>query len=85
MAEASFVHLHNHTEYSLLDGACEIDRLMDVVAEQKMPAVGITDHGPLSARSALQRGQSAGHPSLCAIETEIRASVRAQVLCRFLE
>ena len=47
MAENPFVHLHNHTDYSLLDGACEIDQLMDVVSEQKMPAVGMTDHGNL--------------------------------------
>ena len=47
MAETPFVHLHNHTDYSLLDGACEIDQLMQVCAEQKMPAVGMTDHGNL--------------------------------------
>jgi DNA polymerase-3 subunit alpha len=42
-----FVHLHCHTDYSLLDGACEISQLMDLVAEQKMPAVAMTDHGNL--------------------------------------
>ena len=47
MSEIPFVHLHNHTDYSLLDGACEIDQLMQVVADQKMPAVGMTDHGNL--------------------------------------
>ena len=44
---APFVHLHCHTDYSLLDGACEISQLMDLVAEQKMPAVAMTDHGNL--------------------------------------
>jgi DNA polymerase-3 subunit alpha len=43
----SFVHLHCHTDYSLLDGACEIDQLMQLVVEQKMPAVAMTDHGNL--------------------------------------
>src|SRR6266516_2561750 len=43
----SFVHLHCHTDYSLLDGACEISKLIDLVAEQKMPAVAMTDHGNL--------------------------------------
>src|SRR5580698_1414051 len=43
----SFVHLHCHTDYSLLDGACEIDQLMQIVVEQKMPAVAMTDHGNL--------------------------------------
>src|SRR6266436_8021843 len=47
MADTPFVHLHCHTDYSLLDGACEISQLMDAVAEQKMPAVAMTDHGNL--------------------------------------
>jgi DNA polymerase-3 subunit alpha len=42
-----FVHLHNHTDYSLLDGACEISQLMKIAAEQKMPSVAMTDHGNL--------------------------------------
>src|SRR5579871_4829360 len=42
-----FVHLHCHTDYSLLDGACEISQLMDLVVEQKMPAIAMTDHGNL--------------------------------------
>ena len=41
----SFVHLHVHTEYSLLDGACRIDGLMDRVKELGQTAVAITDHG----------------------------------------
>src|SRR5450755_4638597 len=44
---APFVHLHCHTDYSLLDGACEISQLMELAAEQKMPAVAMTDHGNL--------------------------------------
>src|SRR5450759_2507132 len=43
----SFVHLHVHTDYSLLDGACDIDQLMKTTVEQKMPAVAMTDHGNL--------------------------------------
>ena len=41
----SFVHLHLHSEYSLLDGACRIDHLMDRVKELGQTAVAITDHG----------------------------------------
>ena len=41
----SFVHLHLHSEYSLLDGACRIDGLMDRVKEPGQTAVAITDHG----------------------------------------
>lgn len=43
----SFVHLHNHTQYSLLDGACRVDRMVDLAKEMGMPAVAITDHGNL--------------------------------------
>ena len=41
----SFVHLHVHTEFSLLDGACRIDRMMDRVKELGQDAIAITDHG----------------------------------------
>ena len=41
----SFVHLHVHTEYSLLDGACRIDSMMDRVKELGQSAIAITDHG----------------------------------------
>jgi len=40
-----FVHLHVHTEYSLLDGAARIDKLVKVCKEYGMPACAITDHG----------------------------------------
>jgi DNA polymerase III subunit alpha len=42
-----FVHLHLHTEYSLLDGGNRLDKLVARVAELGMPAVGVTDHGNL--------------------------------------
>jgi DNA polymerase-3 subunit alpha len=42
-----FVHLHVHTEYSLLDGMCRIPALLERVKEYGMPAVAITDHGNL--------------------------------------
>ena len=44
-APTSFVHLHNHTEFSLLDGASRIGRLVRKAADLGMPAIGITDHG----------------------------------------
>ncbi len=43
----NFVHLHVHTEYSLLDGACRLDALIRRARELKMPALAITDHGAL--------------------------------------
>lgn len=42
---AGFVHLHNHTQYSLLDGASKIDELVALAARYRMPALAITDHG----------------------------------------
>ena len=39
MSHADFVHLHLHTEYSLLDGACRLDRLMEKAHELKLPAL----------------------------------------------
>lgn len=41
----AFAHLHVHTEYSLLDGACRIERLLDAAKEMGQTAVAITDHG----------------------------------------
>ena len=47
MPRDSFVHLHLHTEYSLLDGAVRTKELMKKAAEFQMPAIAITDHGNL--------------------------------------
>ncbi|MGE5647415.1 MAG: DNA polymerase III subunit alpha, partial [Acidobacteriota bacterium] len=47
MPETPFVHLHLHSDYSLLDGACEINKLVKTVSEQGMPSVALTDHGNL--------------------------------------
>ncbi len=40
-----FVHLHLHTEFSLLDGACRIEELLDEAARAKVPALAVTEHG----------------------------------------
>jgi DNA polymerase-3 subunit alpha len=42
---SEFVHLHLHTEFSLLDGACRVDELLDQAAKLKMPALAVTEHG----------------------------------------
>lgn len=47
MSNADFVHLHLHTEYSLLDGACRLDRLMERAKALNFPALAMTDHGVL--------------------------------------
>ena len=45
MIHSDFVHLHVHTQYSLLDGACLIKKLVDIARQMKMPACAMTDHG----------------------------------------
>ncbi len=55
MPEAPFVHLHVHSEYSILDGACRIPALAARAAEFEMPAVGLTDHGSMAGAVELYR------------------------------
>lgn len=45
MSHSKFVHLHNHTEYSFLDGAIRIEEMVKTAVQYKMPALAITDHG----------------------------------------
>src|SRR6478735_3727329 len=45
MASDSFVHLHVHSEYSMLDGAAKINAMTQAAAEYGMPAIAVTDHG----------------------------------------
>ena len=54
-ADPPFVHLHVHSDYSVLDGACKIDRLLDVVEGMGQPAVALTDHGVMSGAVELYR------------------------------
>ena len=49
MGQPQFVHLHVHTDFSLLDGACQITELLEETARRGMPAVAVTDHGNLFA------------------------------------
>ena len=56
MTEPSpYVHLHVHSEYSILDGACRIGPLVDRAAQLGMPAVGLTDHGSMAGAVELSR------------------------------
>ncbi len=45
MKFANFVHLHTHSQYSLLDGACRLDAVIELAKQHRMPALAITDHG----------------------------------------
>ena len=55
MPEAPFVHLHVHSEYSILDGACRVPELAARAAELEMPAVALTDHGSLAGSVQLYK------------------------------
>ncbi|HKS31861.1 MAG TPA: DNA polymerase III subunit alpha, partial [Chthoniobacterales bacterium] len=72
MPRDSFVHLHLHTEYSLLDGAVRMRELMNEAVKMKMPAVAITDHGNLfGAIDFYQCAQAAGIKPIIGCEAYI--------------
>jgi len=72
MPRDSFVHLHLHTEYSLLDGAVRMRELMRKAAEFKMPAVAVTDHGNLfGAIEFYQEAERAGIKPIIGCEAYI--------------
>ena len=57
----AFVHLHVHTEYSLLDGACRVDRLAEAARDMGQTAIAITDHGVMYGAVAFYKAcQAAG-------------------------
>jgi DNA polymerase III subunit alpha len=77
--EAPFVHLHVHSEYSILDGACRIPALAARAAEFEMPAVGLTDHGSMAGAIELYREtQKQGVKPLLGCEVYIADDRRAQ-------
>jgi DNA polymerase-3 subunit alpha len=77
--EAPFVHLHVHSEYSILDGACRIPGLAKRAAELEMPAVSLTDHGSLAGAVELYReATKAGVKPLIGCEVYVADDRRAQ-------
>jgi DNA polymerase-3 subunit alpha len=79
LAEAPFVHLHVHSEYSILDGACRIPGLAARAAELEMPAVSLTDHGSLAGAVELYReAQKYGVKPIVGCEVYVADDRRAQ-------
>ncbi|MGB7053751.1 MAG: DNA polymerase III subunit alpha [bacterium] len=73
----NFIHLHNHTEYSLLDGAMKINRLTERAAKYEMPALAITDHGNLfGAIEFYKSAHKAGIKPIIGIETYVAPKSR---------
>lgn len=74
LSPSDYVHLHNHTQYSLLDGLTRLGPLMDFVKDQGMEAVAMTDHGTLSgAIDFYKEADAKGVKPLIGIETYVAA------------
>ena len=77
MHHADFVHLHLHTEYSLLDGAISLDNLIKKAIDLKMPAVAVTDHGNLfSALDFYLKAMKAGTKPIIGCEIYVAPGSR---------
>ena len=75
----SFVHLHNHTEFSLLDGASRIPKLVKRAAELEMPAVAVTDHGVMYGAIAFYKAcREAGIKPILGCEVYVAPRSRLQ-------
>jgi len=74
MSVAQFAHLHTHSEYSLLDGAARLDRLVERAADLGMPALALTDHGFMyGAVDFYQACRSAGIRPIIGVEAYLAA------------
>ena len=68
----AFVHLHNHTQYSLLDGACRVDKVIEMAKAYGMPAIAMTDHGNMfGAIDFYKTARKVGIKPIIGIETYI--------------
>ena len=75
----SFVHLHNHTQYSMLDGAARLGPLFRSAAENGMPAIAMTDHGNLhGAYDFWRHGQEHGVKPIIGLEAYVAPSGRQE-------
>ena len=79
MGKAEFVHLHLHTEYSLLDAACRIDRLMEHASKLEFPAMAMTDHGVMyGAIEFYQAARKAGIKPIIGCEVYVAPGSRLE-------
>jgi len=77
MQHANFVHLHVHTQYSLLDGAIRVGDLVDRAKEYRMPAMAITDHGNMfGAMEFYTKARSAGVKPIIGCEVYVAPESR---------
>ena len=77
MKYSNFVHLHTHSQYSLLDGACRLDTAIAMAKEYKMPALAITDHGNMfGAIEFYTKAQKAGIKPIIGCEAYVAGGSR---------
>jgi len=77
MEHANFVHLHLHSQYSLLDGAIKLDELISRAKEFKMPAIAVTDHGNMfGAVEFYSKAMSAGIKPIIGCEVYVAPGSR---------
>lgn len=73
----SFVHLHNHSHYSLLDGLTKLDEMINYAKEQGSPAVALTDHGSMyGVIEFYQKAKKAGIKPIIGVETYLSPNSR---------
>ncbi|MFQ5602035.1 MAG: DNA polymerase III subunit alpha [bacterium] len=74
-----FIHLHNHSHYSLLDGACKIEDLIKAAQETGMPALALTDHGNMfGAIEFYKKARSKGLKPIIGVETYVAPGSRKE-------
>lgn len=77
MAFSGFVHLHNHSQYSLLDGASRIDDMLEQAKKFKMPALALTDHGNMFGTIEFyKKARSAGIKPIIGMEAYVAGTSR---------
>ncbi|MCX5716302.1 MAG: DNA polymerase III subunit alpha [Candidatus Omnitrophica bacterium] len=83
---ANFAHLHVHTQYSLLDGACLIDALLKTAANNKLPALAITDHGNMfGSIEFYQRAMEHGIKPIIGCEVYVAPQSRFEKLAQGIQ
>ncbi len=76
---SKFIHLHNHSHYSLLDGACRIDDLVAAAVQNNMDALALTDHGVMfGAIEFYQKCDAAGVKPIIGVEAYVAPRSRKE-------
>ena len=81
MPPSPVAHLHVHSEYSLLDGACKIQGLVDRAAEFGQPALGLTNHGVMNGSIELYKAcKKAGIKPILGVEAYLVDDIRTEAV-----